>query len=136
MNMPNYASSEEVRDKKEQNKKEEVIAARPTYVANTCSLISKCSQKIQWLWSFYLYFSGQLVYVTADFSNAPPAEPKKLEKEKAVEYTGVQFAHPWGHKVCVQGIHTFQWHEWSPQYKSTVSVIVSANVYTVQIAIN
>ena len=99
MSMPNYASSEVVRDKKEQNKKEEVIAAWPTYVANACSLKGKYSQKIQWLWSFYLYLSVQLMYVTADFSDAPPAEPKKAKKEEPVEYTGVQFAHPWRHKV-------------------------------------
>ena len=34
------------------------------------------------------------MYVTADFSNAPSAEPKKPKKEEPVEYTGVQFAHP------------------------------------------
>lgn len=107
MNMPNYASSEEVQDKKKQNKKEEVIAAWRTFVANVCSYIGKYSQEIQWLWSFYLHFSVQLMYVTADFSNAPPAEHKRA-KEEAVQYTGVQFAHPWGHKLCLQGMHTSQ----------------------------
>ena len=42
MNMRNYASSEEVRDKKEQNKKEEVNTAWLIYVASTFSYIGKC----------------------------------------------------------------------------------------------
>ena len=49
------------------------------------------------------------MYVTADFGNAPPAEAKKPKKveEKAVEYTGVQFAQAWECKQGIQGMHTY-----------------------------
>ena len=95
MTESNYAKSEKMQERKEQNKKEEVIAY----------LTIAQSQKMLWLCSFYLCLSLQLTYVTADFRDAPPAEPKKPNKAEAVEYTGVQFAHPWGHKVCLQGTH-------------------------------
>lgn len=99
MTAPSFANPMEMWDKEEQ-KKEEVIA----YLSIACRLWGKFKSKDLWLCGFYLCFFLQLTYVTVDVSNAPTTESKKPKKAQTVEYTGV---HPGGHKVYLQGTHTY-----------------------------
>ena len=118
-----------MQDKKEQETKEEVSA----YITIACRLWGKCSQKMLWLYGFYLCLSLQLRYVTVDISNAPPAESRKPKKAEAVEYTGVKYAQPWGHKMSLQGTRTYILNEallMAYLAKVHIDIILYINIYT------